>query len=71
MSTVSKLIADEVIARQGRYETDPQVYYIYRYTSKFGSECFKLLYRRDDILLESEHVINPEIYWSYDRDCRF
>ena len=71
MSTVGKEIADEIIEMNGRYMTDPQVHYIYKYTSKFGDDCYKLLYRRDDILLSSEYVINPEIYWAYDRDARF
>ena len=72
MLTVKKDLADEIIEMNGRYTTDSdQVYYIYKFTTKFGDECYKLMYRRDDILLSSEHVINPEIYWAYDRDARF
>jgi hypothetical protein len=66
MSTVSKKIADEVIAQNGRYEGDPQVYSIWKYTSKWNTEGYKLFYKPNMYLSDSKFTIDPRIYWSYD-----
>jgi hypothetical protein len=65
MSTVTKEIADDVIAENGRYRGDPQVYKVYKYTDAWGGENYKLVYQRLNALLASHYVINPQLYWEY------
>ena len=62
MSTVTKKIADNVIA--GKYPEDNWLRII-KYKNAFGGESYGL--ERKETLGKyqpSQYVINPEIYWS-------
>ncbi len=62
MGTISKKIADDVIA--GKYDHDHPVK-IVKYTNKWGGESYGLICKGKDLNCyhESEFVINPVIYW--------
>ena len=63
MGTISKKIADEVIA--GKYDDDEPVK-IVKYNNMFdGAECYGLICEGDDLdrYHESEFVRNPTVYW--------
>ena len=62
MGTVSKKIADEVIA--GKFDSDnPKK--IIKYTDAWGGEAYGLILGSDhhDRYAASEFVINPTVYW--------
>jgi hypothetical protein len=63
MSTVDKKLADLIVKGNGYYEDDPRVVRIYKYTSAWGTERYKLFYQMQT-LFPSEYVINPELYWT-------
>ena len=45
MATVSKSIAEEIIAKNGYYDGDPRVREVLKYTSMNGEECYALIYQ--------------------------
>jgi len=62
MGTISKKIADDVIA--GKYDDDrPQK--IVKYTDAWGGEAYGLICEGQDPnrYRESEFVRSPEVYW--------
>jgi hypothetical protein len=66
MSTVTKQIADKIIAGNGYYPGDHiRVYKIVKYQNAFdGGDCYKLIYEgQSDKGLASSYVRNPETYW--------
>lgn len=62
MGTVSKAIADDVVA--GMYEDDYPVKTI-KYTNAWGDEAYGLVCQHDhpDRYAESDYVRNPTVYW--------
>ena len=61
MGTISKKIADDVIA--GKYDDDDPVR-IVKYTNAWGGEAYGLECRHErGRYQESEYVINPTVYW--------
>lgn len=62
MGTVSKKIADDVIA--GKYDDDMPIK-IVKYQDAWGGEAYGLVTIRDDPdrYAASEFVINPTVYW--------
>ncbi len=71
MSTVSKEIADKIIAGNGMYPGDHiRVIKIYTYENAFdGSLAYKLIYenksRPEYQFTETDFVRNPKVYWEY------
>ncbi len=64
MGTVSKEIADNVVARNGYYEDDPRVLRIIEYTNFAGDKAYGLEYSYNiGIYVASPYVINPKVYW--------
>lgn len=63
MGTVSKEIADAVIARE--YDDDNPLA-IWKYTNAWGDDAYGLICegQRSDTYRPSEWVINPTLYWS-------
>lgn len=63
MGTISKKIADDVIA--GLYNDDRPTR-IVEYTNKWGSIAYGLTVQGEDInryMHETEYIIKPKIYW--------
>lgn len=64
MATISKAIADDVIA--GKYDDDYALpMKIVKYTNAWGGEAFGLIFQgqNPDTYRASEYVINPTVYW--------
>lgn len=69
MSTVSKAIADEVIAGNGMYPGDRiRVVKVVKYKNAFdGSPAYGLIYEAQplDMYKESTWIIGPVVIWEY------
>jgi len=65
MATVSKELADKLVASDGYYKDDPRVYRIVEYTNAFGSGLsYGIEYSGEQgKYTASEYVINPKVYW--------
>jgi len=66
MATVSKEIAEQIIAQNGYYSDDPRVNQVVKYDNAFGGESWAILYEQDvamDRYHETEFVRNPQIIW--------
>lgn len=65
MATVSKDLADKLVAKNGYYADDPRVMRIVEYTNAFGSgQSYGIEYAKDlGKYSASEYVINPKVYW--------
>src|SRR5882672_4206979 len=65
MATVSKDLADRIVANSGYYKDDPRVYRIVEYTNAFGSGLSYGIEYSGQVgkYHESEYVINPRVYW--------
>lgn len=71
MATVSKEIADEIIAHEGRYPGDPLVIKIVRYENQFNGEYgYGLVYEGEDPhrYHTSPACINPQTIWEWAKD---
>lgn len=66
MATVSKHIADQIIAGNGYYHDDPQVKQVVCYINMVGEIAYAILYDHDvaaDRYAPSPFVQNPKIIW--------
>ena len=66
MATVSKHIADQIIAADGYYADDPRVQQVVRYTNFEGTFAYAILYPQDvaaDRYAPSPFVRDPKIIW--------
>jgi hypothetical protein len=65
MPTVSKEIADVIVAKQGRYEDDPLVVKVVEYDNLWGGQGYGLVYAGDnpDNYQASPYVLKPRVYW--------
>lgn len=66
MATVSKELADQIIASDGYYSTDPRVMQVVKYDNAFGGTCYAILYQQDvdiDRYAPSPYVRNPKVIW--------
>lgn len=66
MATVSKELAEQIIAQDGYYEDDPRVQQVVKYLNAFGGESWAILYARDvagNRYAPSEYVRSPQIVW--------
>lgn len=64
MATVSKDIADKLVAGDGYYMDDPRVLRITEYDNNWGGKGYGIEYRRPlGRYAPSEFVHNPRIYW--------
>jgi len=65
MATISKKIADEIIAGDGVYPGDPQCFAVFEYTNDWGKTAYSVCY--DDAaaqaLVTSPYVHSPKILW--------
>lgn len=63
MSTVSKEIADAIIA--GEYEDDPPALKIVKYLNAWGGDSYGVIYvgQDPDKYAPSDYIRNPTIYW--------
>lgn len=71
MATVSKAIADQIIANDGYYPGDPRVKMVIEYNNQFNGEvAYAIIYPHDDPLrtIDSPAVINPRIIWQAQKD---
>ncbi len=63
MATVSKEMADKLVANNGYYADDARVYRIVEYTNAWGGESYGLEYEGLGRYSPSEYIINPKVYW--------
>jgi len=64
MPTVSKRLADEIVAGKGWYDTDPRVERIVEYTDMGGKKAYGLEYAGQiGKYSESPYVREPKVYW--------
>jgi len=66
MSTVTKELAEEIIANNGYYENDPRIMQVVKYRNKWGGDCWAILYQEDvdfNRYEETEYVNNPTVIW--------
>lgn len=65
----SKQLVDEIIARNGHYEDDPQVVKIVEYTNDWGGRSYGLIYEQHDpnMYAPSPFVHNPKTIWERNR----
>jgi len=65
MATVSKDLADKLVAQDGYYKDDHRVLRIVEYTNVFGSGLSYGLEYKGQLgkYCDSEYVINPRVYW--------
>lgn len=64
MATVSKSLADQIIANDGYYSDDPRVHRIVEYTDMGGKQAFGLEYGHQVGKYEaSVYIHNPKVYW--------
>jgi len=64
MATVSKDLADQLVAQNGHYSDDPRVMRIVEYTNFAGGQAYGIEYANEiGRYGASEYVINPKVYW--------
>ena len=66
MATISKELAEKIIANDGYYSDDPRVMQVVRYDNFEGLPAYAILYDQDvraDRYRPSPYVNNPEIIW--------
>lgn len=65
MGTVSKDLADKLVAQNGYYADDPRVMRIVEYENAFnGAKSYGIEYEGQmGKYSPSEFVINPKVYW--------
>lgn len=64
MATISKKLADEIVANDGYYSDDPRVARIVEYTNARGSLAYGLEYPHQlGRYAPSDLVRNPKVYW--------
>lgn len=64
MATVSKDLADRLVAVDGYYDDDPRVVRIVEYTDMGGKLAYGIEYEHQrGKYAESEFVRNPRVYW--------
>lgn len=70
MATIDdKTIIDRLIADNGHYQGDPQVYMIVEYTNAYGNVTWGVTWEterdnaRHRYLIETEYVRNPKVIW--------
>lgn len=67
MSTISLEIARTVKAHNGVYPGDehlPPIVKIVEYDNLWGGQGYGIVYQgKPDVYTESEHVINPRVWW--------
>ena len=71
MATVSKEIADQIIAHEGRYPGDPLVVKIVQYENQWnGEHAYGLVYEHEDPMRyhNSPACINPITIWEWSKD---
>lgn len=64
MATVSKDLADKIVAQNGFYADDPRVHRIVEYTDISGKQAYGLEYGHQiGKYAESVYVRHPKVYW--------
>ena len=63
MATVSKAIADQIIAGDGYYSDDPRATRVIRYTNFEGVHAYAIEWTKETRYQPSEFVRNPEVIW--------
>jgi len=64
MPTVSKDLADKIIANDGYYFDDPRVHRIVEYTDMGGKQAYGMEYGHQvGKYAESVYIRNPKVYW--------
>ena len=64
MATVSKDLADKLVAQNGYYADDPRVMRIVEYTNAWGKQAYGIEYEGQlGKYHPSEYVIDPKVYW--------
>jgi hypothetical protein len=65
MATVSKELADQLVAGDGYYADDTRVLRIVEYTNAWGKLAYGIEYAGQvGKYAESEYVNSPKVYWS-------
>jgi len=68
MATVSKDLADKLVALAGRWPGDPPVVRIVEYTNFAGDLCYGIEYEHERGRYQaSMYVHNPRVYWESKR----
>jgi len=66
VATVTKEIAEKIIANDGYFGDDPRVWQVVRYTNAWGNDAYAILYEQDVMLnryRKSEFIRNPVVLW--------
>lgn len=64
MATVSKSLADQLVAQDGYYSDDPRVMRIVEYTDMGGKQAYGIEYEHQvGKYAESVYIRNPKVYW--------
>lgn len=66
MATVSKEIAEKIVANEGHYLDDQQVKQVVRYTNMAGEDAYAILYAHDVRNMRyapSPYVRDPIVIW--------
>lgn len=64
MATVSKDLADKIVAKDGYYSDDPRVLRIVQYTNAWGGTAYGIEYPgQEGKYAQSEYVNDPKVYW--------
>lgn len=70
MATIdNKKMIDEIIANNGHYYDDPQVYAIFEYTNGWGNTTWALIWHKEHMSRYAEnppYVNNPKVLWCKD-----
>ena len=71
MATISKDLADRIVANNGYYKDDPRVYRIVEYTNFAGGTSYGMEYEWEvGKYSPSEYISNPRIYWEANAPLR-
>ncbi len=75
MPTLSKKLADEIIAHDGMYPGDlTRITKIVKYQNAFdGADAYGAIYegRDPDTYAETDFIRNPVVYWEYNTNLQF
>lgn len=70
MATIDdKSLIDKIIANNGYYEDDPQVYMIVEYINAWDNQAYGITWsnepndRKERYLVASEYIRNPKVIW--------
>ena len=66
MATIDRQLAEELIANDGSYYSDPRAYAVLAYISAWGRESYAVAYSAHDLLryVPSDSIRSPLVIWT-------